>query len=692
MLSEFATIFNSKNPDVIQMQNAFSMMPVLEERLEINEIKCDLNRWDNTKLKYKGGKTFYSFGKVRYQHYSIRLKGRLLVDTNTAVGEECDIDGIMELSSLTGALFQKLASRSFGAAFQNALVREMIKDDLLVPFKDKPVDQPLSMFELLKADRAGHTFDPKQGFLKDVAEIDFTSMFPWLIYNHNIGADNLFCDQEPLVDVPGLPLRISTAKKGLIQRAIKPMLDKRMHYKKNPTALNRQKAAALKWMLVTCYGYLRFREFKLGVATSHMAICAYARETILQAARTAEEQGFEVLHGIVDSLYLRKKGMDEEEVRKLCMLLEKETNIPVSFEGIFNWIVFLPSINDPNRPVPAKYFGILKNGDIKARGIEVRQRSAPQITRVYQKKCLEIISKTRSKKEVREKLPEMCNLLKKIMSEISHADSEILEHNIYIGRIDYKHNIAQKKIVQSMIRKGQNPLPGQKISYIMQQGNKPVLSEDYKSPDKAHYKKLLVRSLYTLMLPFGIRREEIILQSDLEKQLKITDFLSSIKIKYVPASSKKMSAQAINTNRSGLSEKTLRHELERQGWTVWRGSLINILRRDDLYPNVQRKYMKLHELLSKFHPDKTEELKYLCDVHHGIPDFIAFRNGQFKFVECKLEHEQLSKRQKTCIKRLRNMGFLVEVHKLVGHETKTRSADLYLELGQKIVTEKQRSF
>ncbi len=141
-------------------------------------------------------------------------------------------------------------------------------------------------------------------------------------------------------------------------------------------------------------------------------------------------------------------------------------------------------------------------------------------------------------------------------------------------------------------------------------------------------------------------------------------------------------------SRHGLSEKELRRRLEKQGWIVWRGGRINIIN-EEVYPNVRRKYELLCSLLEKHQPGTLEELQYLCSVHHGMPDFICFRNGEFKFVECKLGHEGLSERQKTCISKLRGLGFMVEVHKLVDHCTKTRLATVNIAERRKQVIEKQ---
>ncbi len=435
------------DPDVIIMNHAYSRLPYLEERVSHYNLRINFHRWDPIPIIYKGGKSFYTYGQVRYRNFAIYLSGRFLIDTNTMVGDVCDVDAIIEICQLTGARFQTVAARSFGAAFQAAVVRELLSNNFLVPFKEKPLEKPISLFELAKSDRAGHTLDPKVGFHMNVAEIDFSSLYPWIMYNYNISAETILCDHKEKEQVPGIPVQICLKNKGLVPKAIKPILDKRMEYKKNPTAMNKARAIGLKWILVTCYGYQRFREFKLGLGSSHAAICAYAREIMITTMQLAQEKGFEVVHGIIDSLYIHKKDISEEEVKTFCAELYLKTGIPVSFEGIFKWVVFLPSINDPQRPVPARYYGVFANGTIKTRGIEVRQQSAPLVVKLFQQQILEDMARWNTASQIVQHIPTYLRMLRNVIKTLPYIDANMLAIPVRLGRIDYKHNVAQKLLV-----------------------------------------------------------------------------------------------------------------------------------------------------------------------------------------------------------------------------------------------------
>lgn len=157
-----------------------------------------------------------------------------------------------------------------------------------------------------------------------------------------------------------------------------------------------------------------------------------------------------------------------------------------------------------------------------------------------------------------------------------------------------------------------------------------------------------------------------------------------IRHRYIPVPARAAS-------RHGLSERHVRRLLEREGWTVWRGGMLRAPRRDpeQTWPNVLAKYQQLIVLLNEHRPGTVDELQYLCHVHHGMPDFLAYRGGEFRFVECKLGHEQLNERQRKCLPRLQRMGFSVEVWKLADPCTKRREALIDVENGETEVVEQQ---
>jgi DNA polymerase elongation subunit (family B) len=565
--------------------------------------------------------------------------------------------------------------------FQFAVIKELFLQGMLVPYKEKPIDKPMHLLGLLKADRAGQTLDPQAGFHTDVAEIDFSSMFPWLIYNHNISADTILTNKKPFSSVPGTTIKISHRFLGITPKVIKPFIDRRMFYKKNPTAVNKERSIGLKSVLVSSYGYLRFREFKLGLASAHMAICAYARKTLLLALKLAQKYGFEVVHGVIDSVYIKKKGITSQEVKAYCTELEQLSGIPVSFEGIFKWICFCSSVNNPQVPVATKHFGIFRDGEIKARGIEVRERSKPKYVRAFQTKVLCALQDISALSDFKQVLPLIRELYTSACASLSSAQASDLQIRVALGETNYEHNVPQKALVGRYKKRGVILQPGQVVYYIHSTKGV-VLPEEYEgNVHVSQYQTLLFRALLQVCQPFGITRNYLAEYLCLERQTTLKDF-DYFKEIYIPAPKK-------YGDYRGVSEMLVKRYLEKRGWLVWRGSLVHIAGKSHEYPNVERKYKILCDLLDTYHPDVREHLAYICRVHHGMPDFICYRDGKFLFVECKLAYETVKTGQRICAQKLTELGFEVQIHRIVHEATKVRVAYVSRDMKRVSVVDRQ---
>ena len=129
---------------------------------------------------------------------------------------------------------------------------------------------------------------------------------------------------------------------------------------------------ALKWILVTCFGYTGYRNACFGRIEYHEAIMAYGREILVKTAEIAQDNNYKVLHGIADSLWLQGGGNPED----VCKKIQAVIHIPLEVEGIYRWIVFLPRRNQTTGALN-RYYGCLENGDIKIRRLEIRQGNMP---------------------------------------------------------------------------------------------------------------------------------------------------------------------------------------------------------------------------------------------------------------------------------------------------------------------------
>ena len=199
----------------------------------------------------------------------------------------------------------------------------------------------------------------------------------------------------PSKPVPETGYRLCRRREGLVPRTLRPILALREQLKARVKELSPEAARpykdrqnALKWMLVTCFGYLGYKNARFGKIEAHEAVTAYGRDKLLGAKEIFEAAGFTVLHGLTDCLWVQKPGLTAGDLEGLCREVFRITGVKLALEGVYRWIFFMPSKQDPQRPVATRYFGVFADGSLKVRGLMCRRRDTPLFVRRAQEAML----------------------------------------------------------------------------------------------------------------------------------------------------------------------------------------------------------------------------------------------------------------------------------------------------------------
>jgi DNA polymerase, archaea type len=172
--------------------------------------------------------------------------------------------------------------------------------------------------------------------------------------------------------------------------------------------------SVLKWMLVTCFGYTGYRNAKFGQIQVHERITEISRELLMQIKKLAEDTGFEVLHGIVDCLWVIG-----EPISEFKEAVERDTGILTEVDS-YDWITFLPMADGSG--AYNRYFGRLDTGKMKIRGVMARKGDTPEYVRRMQQELFDVLAKARSLDELRMIEPAAREVCKKYMQELEDAD------------------------------------------------------------------------------------------------------------------------------------------------------------------------------------------------------------------------------------------------------------------------------
>jgi DNA polymerase elongation subunit (family B) len=316
-------------------------------------------------------------------------------------------------------------------------------------------------------------------------------------------------------------------RQGLIPKILAPIIERRRQYKALGTPEAKQRATALKWILVTCFGYLGFRHAKFGRIEAHEAINAHSRETLLLAMRIAEECGFRVLHGIIDSLWVHKKDMTTQEITCLAENIAQQTRLPISVEGRYRWIVFLSSVAHEQITVPSRFYGVFFDGTLKCRGIELRRRDAPRIVTTLQDAQLAVLKGARTLQDFEQGITRSIALLKTALRCIRDSAGDDLRITKHLSKTTYNVACAQKTVTEKLSNECIFLQPGERIRYVLRDVHARRSEErfglDAERIDVDAYRDLLIRATATLFSPFGLTRERLYKLVTHECQLTLQD-------------------------------------------------------------------------------------------------------------------------------------------------------------------------
>ncbi|MBI3841420.1 MAG: hypothetical protein HY297_05670 [Thaumarchaeota archaeon] len=519
------------DPDFITSRDGDSFLfPYLVRRAEASGLAAglSLDREGTTmKVPSKKGTSYFSYGRIHYKPSAMKLYGRIHIDVNTSFAySEAGLEGLFELSRICRMPLQTSSRASIGKALSSLQFYHASKADLLVPWKPTLVEHFKDRNELLVADRGGFIFEPKMGVHEGVGELDFSSLYPNIMLRKNLSAETVRCPCCPDSKnrVPELGWNVCERRKGIVPLAIKIIVEKRLRYKElkkeaKSADYDRYNArqAALKWLGVTTFGYLGFNNAKFGRIDAHIAVCAWDRKVLLDASRVAERRGFEVIHGIVDSLWVKRERAERDDYIELKSEIESETGFAMSFEGIYKWVTFLPSKEDADVPVLNRYFGAYQDGELKVRGIEARRHDTPAAFARCQMEILRTLARADSVGAARAAVPEGMVIFLGHAEELERHETPASElaftTNLSKAPEEYRSMTVQHAAVKQLVGEGAQLHAGEGIRYVItdyrgrdsKRATPADMVRDETKYDSRRYIELLAETCASVLQPFDPR-------------------------------------------------------------------------------------------------------------------------------------------------------------------------------------------
>lgn len=683
-----ADILSREDPDVVYTDggDAFAV-PFLYRRAKDLGMRPPRLGRDDGAAKERKGKSYFSYGRILYKPPTHPFRGRIHIDrASSFMFIESGLNGLTDLSRISGVPVQELSRLSPGSAISAMEVNQAIKDGCAVMWKKNLPEDFKTAQELIVSDRGGFIYEPKVGLHERVLEVDFTSLYPNIMVRFNISPETVMCGccEEPSRRVPVLGYGICDRQVGLIPRVLKPVVERRTRLKRlvragtGDTKVYKERVSILKWLLVTCldaetpvphlrdgrydvrpigdivdpiaggrcgefrahglkafgvdrsltpcvkdvtsvfrhrapermveaeadghklrltpdhpcyiwergglvvrhaaslrkgdmlpvlmplydsktaagefvssvqvetirmvrprsdhvycigvdgephgfaldggvlthncFGYTGYRNARFGRIECHEAINAYGRELMLQASEIAEAHGYEILHGIVDSLWLKGDGDPE----RFCEHVSGHTGIPLEPEGVYKWIVFLPD-RAHGLGVLNRYYGLFEDGKAKVRGIELRRKDTTGIVRDMQSDLLTHFSRADDAAGFTESIPAAMDIVGEYVEAVRSGtvplDKLLVTRRVSQGLSEYRQFNDGVAALSQLDTEGFEVHPGEAVRYVMQDRSSKdpstrVKVEAFLGPgdryDEEAYVDLVLRGAEGMLLPFGL--------------------------------------------------------------------------------------------------------------------------------------------------------------------------------------------
>ncbi|WP_435359245.1 type B DNA-directed DNA polymerase [Haloarchaeobius sp. DFWS5] len=507
------------DPDVLLVSHG-DLVPALYDAATDCGVDLDLGRRPGW-TRLAGENTYESYGQVGYSAARYDVPGRaLLVTGNSFLWNAAGFPGIEYMVEKSWRPIQETGWASIGTVLTAMQTKKAYARKVLVPWNKWEPETFKDARTLERADRGGTTLAPEVGLHEDVHELDFASLYPNVICQHNISAETVGCAcHDGREDVPVLGYSICDDD-GFLPEVLQPLLDDRAAAKRRireaaadeDTSADESRSAAIKWVLVSCFGYQGYRNAKFGRIECHEAINAIAREILLDAKDVLEAGGWRLVHGIVDSLWVTaREGCEQQPLDELAAEISAETSIELEHEAAYDWVCFVPR-RGTNAGALTKYFGRTEHGNTKLRGIEARQRSTPEWLADCQRDLVDVLDEQREPGPVIDRLRvHLCDL------RAGRVDPESLVVTKRAGKrlADYDQATHTAAALQRYERHGVDRNPGQAVRYVVvanEARNAERVRLDFEAPDEYdadYYAELALRAAESVVSPLGWDRDDI---------------------------------------------------------------------------------------------------------------------------------------------------------------------------------------
>ncbi|RLI98277.1 MAG: hypothetical protein DRO99_01100 [Candidatus Aenigmatarchaeota archaeon] len=442
---------------------------------------------------------------------------------------------IFEISKTTGQLPFDVSRMSYSQLVEWLLVRRAYSVGELAP--NRPKFGEIRTRRNAAPYTGGYVHPPKEGLHEKIALFDFQSLYPSITITHNVSPETLDCKDCKASErdkVPESDHYFCSKKKGFVPMVIEELVNRRMRIKKEMKKLGKRTSEykrlnnrqfALKIIANASYGYYGYAGSRWYSRICAESITAWGRMYIKDVIKLAEDEGYEVIYGDTDSLFVKIRT--KKEARNF---LRKANNtlpgvMELDFRNMYESGIFV--LSKSGSAAKKRYALIDRGGEITIRGFERVRRDWSDIAKNTQEKVIRAILKDKSPEKAVKAVRRIIESLKK--GKVDKEDLVI--HTQLTKGIDEYEQIGPHVVVaRKMKGYGQEVHEGSTISYIITKGAGSISERaepaDYASAyDPEYYiNNQVIPAALRVLSGFGYTEDDLLGKKRIE-QVSLSDFV-----------------------------------------------------------------------------------------------------------------------------------------------------------------------
>ncbi len=381
--------------------------------------------------------------------------------------------------------------------------------------------------------KGGFVFEPKPGLYNNIVVFDYRSLYPTIIASHNLDPGTLNCkccegnaEKIPLEDEN---FWFCKKNKGFLPSIIGDIITRRTRIKeiikesKEKHTLLDARENALKLLANSFYGYLGFFGARFYSIESAESTTALGRFYVKNVIKKAEADGFNVIYGDTDSIFLTLGEKTKEDVNKFAEKINIELPglMELENEGFYPSGIFVSAKFGPYG-AKKKYALIDEQENLKIRGFETVRRNWSIIAREVQENVLKIILKEHDKNKAFKYVKAVVNDLRQRKVPL---DKVIIHTQLQKELQDYDARGPHVAVAQRLKNRGMHVGPGTMIKYIVTSGsdiirNRSKLPEEVKEADydpNYYIENQVVPAVEKIFDVLGFKKEELLQHKEQKK-------------------------------------------------------------------------------------------------------------------------------------------------------------------------------